>query len=73
MAEALWANRKAIALASGASAPTVRASSHYNNGRIYETAGQWSDALREYRYARDQKANAVYDRAIERMLQNGAR
>lgn len=73
VAEALWANRKAIALASGASAPTVRASSHYNNGRIYEKAGQWSDALREYRYARDQKANAVYDRAIERMLQNGAR
>jgi uncharacterized protein YfaP (DUF2135 family) len=72
VAEALWANRKAIALAHGATAPTVRASSHYNNGRIYEAANQWSDALREYRSAKQEKANTVYDNAIQRMLDKGA-
>ena len=73
VAEALWANRKAIALASGPSAATVRASSHYNNGRIYESAGQWADALREYGYARHERPNPVYDRAIERMIENEGR
>lgn len=72
VAEALWANRKAIALASGATAATVRASSHYNNGRIYEAAEQWSDALREYKYAKQEKQNTVYDKAIERMQAKGA-
>ncbi|MES2674530.1 MAG: tetratricopeptide repeat protein [Pseudomonadota bacterium] len=72
VAEALWANRKALALASGATAPTVRASSHYNNGRIYEAAEQWNDALREYKYAKQEKANAVYDTAIQRMIDKGA-
>ncbi len=72
VAEALWANRKAIALASGATAPTVRASSHYNNGRIYEASEQWNDALREYRYAKQEKQNTVYDNAIQRMLDKGA-
>lgn len=72
VAEALWANRKAIALASGNTAATVRASSHYNNGRIYEAAGQWSDALREYMYAKQQKNNPVYDAAINRMKEKGA-
>lgn len=72
VAEALWANRKAIALASGNTAATVRASSHYNNGRIYEAAGQWADALREYNYAKQQKSNPVYDTAIQRMTEKGA-
>ena len=72
VAEALWANRKAIALASGSTAATVRASSHYNNGRIYEAAGQWNDALREYNYAKQQKSNPVYDTAIQRMTEKGA-
>lgn len=71
VAEALWANRKAIALASGNTAATVRASSHYNNGRIYEAAGQWSDALREYKNAKQQKNNPVYDTAIQRMTEKG--
>ena len=71
VAEAMWANRKAIALANGPTAPTVRASSHFNNGKIYETAGQWSDALREYQYAKNEKANPVYDKAIQRMQQKG--
>ncbi len=73
VAEALWANRKAIALADGSTAATVRASSHYNNGKIYEDAGQWNDALREYHYAKREKSNPVYDKAIKRMQQKGAR
>lgn len=40
VAEALWANRKAIALARGPNANTVRASTHFNNGRIYEDKEQ---------------------------------
>ncbi|KPA97162.1 tetratricopeptide repeat protein [Pseudomonas asplenii] len=66
-AEAIWANRKAVALASGNSANTVRASSYYNIARIYENAGQFSDALRHYELAKEQKANPVYDTAIERV------
>lgn len=70
--EALWANRKAIALASGAAAPTTRASTHFNNGRIYENAGQLDDALREYESAVAEKYNSVYENAIRRVRQQGA-
>lgn len=73
VAEALWANRKAIALASGPSAATTRAGTHFNNGRIYEEAHQWADALREYQAARSEKSNPVYDKAIERVRQAGDR
>jgi len=66
-AEAIWANRKAIALANGATAATVRASSYYNIGRIYEDAGQFTDALSNYRAARREKSNPVYDAAITRV------
>lgn len=66
-AEAIWANRKAIALASGATAATVRASSYYNIGRMYEDAGQSANALENYQAARHEKANPVYDKAIERV------
>jgi hypothetical protein len=66
-AEAIWANRKAIALASGPTAATVRASSYYNIGRLYEEAGQFNDALSNYRAAKREKANAVYDAAIARV------
>lgn len=66
-AEAIWANRKAIALASGATAPTVRASSYYNIAKLYEESGQFADALRYYQLAKEQKANPVYDKAIERV------
>jgi Tetratricopeptide repeat len=72
VAEALWANRKAIALASGPSAPTTRAGTHFNNGRIYEEAQQWTDALREYQAARSEKSNPIYDKAIERVQGKGA-
>jgi tetratricopeptide (TPR) repeat protein len=71
VAEALWANRKAIALASGPNAATTRASTHFNNGRIYEDKEQWSDALREYRAAQAEKSNSVYQNAIARAEQHG--
>lgn len=66
-AEAIWADRKAIALASGTTAPTVRASSYYNIGRLYEDAGQYADALSNYQAAKREKANKVYDNAIQRV------
>ncbi|KVP39387.1 hypothetical protein BGV67_27865 [Burkholderia ubonensis] len=66
-AEAIWANRKAIALASGATAATVRASSYYNIGRMYESAGQFASALENYRAAKREKDNPVYDKAIQRV------
>jgi tetratricopeptide (TPR) repeat protein len=72
VAAALWANRKAIALASGHSAATTRASTHFNNGKIYEAARQWNDALREYESAVREKSSAVYENAIQRMRQQGA-
>lgn len=67
--EAIAADRKAIALASGPAASTIRASAYYDMARIYEDAGQLATALEHYHKAREQKANPVYDKAIER-LQN---
>jgi hypothetical protein len=72
VAEALWANRKAIALATGPAAPRTRASTHFNNGRIYENAGQLDDALREYESAVAEKYSPVYENAIRRVQQHGA-
>ena len=67
IAEAIWANRKAIALASGNNAATTRAGAYYNIAKIYENAGQYADALAHYKFAKEQKNNAVYDKAIERV------
>jgi hypothetical protein len=67
IAEALWANRKAIALANGPQAATTRAGTHFNNGKIYENALQWDDALREYMAAAVEKPNAIYEDAAQRM------
>jgi len=72
VSEALWANRKAIALASGPTAAQVRASSHYNNAKLYEAASQWSNAMREYKAAKREKANPAYDKGIARMQAKGA-
>jgi len=66
-AEAIWANRKAITLASGPQANTVKAGSYYNIGRIYEEKGRYADALRQYQLAKAQKANPVYDNAMNRV------
>ncbi|MEI6312923.1 MAG: tetratricopeptide repeat protein [Bacteroidota bacterium] len=67
LAEAIWANRKAISLASGATANTVRAGSYYNIARIYEDKGEYSNALQYYQLAKSQKENTVYDNAIVRV------
>lgn len=66
-AEALWANRKAIDLASGNKANVVRASSYFNIAKIYEKKGQWSNALQNYKLAKQNNANPVYDKAITRV------
>lgn len=67
IAEAIWANRKAIALAAGANAHVTRASSYFNVARIYEEAGQLDDALRQYELAYVEKPSGVYATAIGRM------
>lgn len=66
-AEAIWANRKAIALASGPTKNTVQASSHYNIARIYEDDSQWQDALDSYTTAKSLKENPAYAKGIQRM------
>jgi tetratricopeptide (TPR) repeat protein len=66
-AESIWANRKAIALASGANANTIRASSYYNIARLYEQNGEFDEALRHFKLASEQKSSSTYDNAIKRM------
>lgn len=66
-AEALWANRKSIALAHGPQANVVRAGAYYNIAKIYEGKGQYDDALQNYTKAKENKQNTVYDNAIKRM------
>ncbi|MGK0703858.1 tetratricopeptide repeat protein [Yokenella regensburgei] len=66
-AEAIWANRKAISLASGDNAATIRAGANYNIGKVYEAVGQFNDALEYYNAARNEKQNSVYDNAILRV------
>jgi uncharacterized protein YfaP (DUF2135 family) len=68
-AEALWANRKAIALASGANAATVKASSYYNIARVYEEDSKWAEALESYQSAQGFKSNPAYTKGIEKMKQ----
>lgn len=67
IAEAIWANRKAISLASGANATTTRANSYYNIAKIYENAGQYADALQHYQLANAQRNKPVYETAIARV------
>ncbi len=66
-AEAIWANRKAIVLASGKNASTIRAGANYNIGKIYEGEGQYNEALNYYKAAKNEKQNPVYDNAILRV------
>ncbi|MCB2388392.1 YfaP family protein [Thalassolituus alkanivorans] len=66
-AEALWANRKAIELASGNSKARVQASSYYNIARIYEASGRWQDALDNFRKAKSLREHSAYDSGITRM------
>ena len=66
-AEAIWANRKAVALASGATAPTVKAASYYNIARVYEEQGEWQAALDAFQQALSNKQNDAYTKGIDRM------
>ena len=66
-AEALWANRKAIALAEGKTKNTVQASSYFNIARIYEDDGKWQEALDNYTTAKGLKDHPAYNKGIERM------
>ncbi|MDD0844410.1 VWA domain-containing protein [Pseudomonas sp. Gutcm_11s] len=67
LADAVWANRQAIALARGDSRATVLASSYYNIARIFETQNQYEQALQNFIWAKSNKENQVYDKAIVRM------
>lgn len=67
LADAVWANRQAIALARGDSRATVLASSYYNIARIFETQNQYEQALQNFIWAKSNKDNPVYDKAIARM------
>ncbi|MFV7998087.1 tetratricopeptide repeat protein [Escherichia coli] len=66
IAEAIWANRKAISLASGVNAATTRANSYYNIAKIYETSGQNAEALQHYQLAYTEKNKPSYEEAIAR-------
>ncbi|MEL1263913.1 tetratricopeptide repeat protein [Pseudoxanthomonas putridarboris] len=67
-AEAIWASRKAIALADGQYANVTRANSHYNIGMLYEKAGQYEQALDSYQAAQRERPKPAYEEAIRRML-----
>ncbi|WP_199482041.1 tetratricopeptide repeat protein [Vibrio owensii] len=66
-AEALWANRKAIDLASGKNKNRVQASSYYNIARIYEATERWQDALDSFKRAKSLRQHDAYDKGIARM------
>ncbi|EGF5377351.1 tetratricopeptide repeat protein [Escherichia coli] len=67
IAEAIWANRKAISLASGVNAATTHANSYYNIAKIYETSGQNAEALQHYQLAYTEKNKPSYEEAIARV------
>lgn len=66
-AEALWANRKAIELASGNRADRIKAGSYYNIGRIYEASSEWQSALENFESASRLREHSAYQSGIERM------
>lgn len=68
-AEGLFANRKAIALATGSNANVVKASSYYNIARIYEDEGSWDDALSNYQSAMRLRDHDAYRKGVDRMNQ----
>lgn len=66
-AEAIWASRRAIALAKGAGAATIRAGAYYNIGKLYELDGQYERAMSNYLAARREKPDKSYDEALQRV------
>jgi uncharacterized protein YfaP (DUF2135 family) len=69
IAEAIWANRKAIALAHGPNQNVIQASSYYNIAKIYENQSHWEDALQNYTWAKERRQTDTYDSSIARMKQ----
>ncbi|VVS91915.1 tetratricopeptide repeat protein [Desulfoluna spongiiphila] len=64
---AIWANRKAIALARGKHKKTVSASSYYNIARIFEAQNKYEEALQNFIWAKSFKSHSAYDSGIARM------
>ena len=62
--EALWANQKAIALASN---NNTKAYSHYNIGKIYENNQDYAQAKQHYQLANQYKPSPSSDEAIQRV------
>ncbi len=66
-AKAVWANRKAIALAKGKHRSTVSASSYYNIARIFEAQNKFEQALQNFHWAKSFKRHSAYNSGIARM------
>ena len=66
-AEAIWANRKAIALADGKNKKRVQASSYYNIARIYESQNKWLKAKQHFELALSKREHSAYTKGINRM------
>ncbi len=66
-AKAIWANRKAIALAKGKHRSTVSASSYYNIARIFEAQNKFEQALQNFYWAKSFKHHSAYNSGITRM------
>jgi len=64
--EALWANRKAIATATGSTKHIVRASSFYNIGRMYEEKNDMESAMLNYGWAQQENPKQVYVDSLQR-------
>jgi len=66
-AEAIWANKKAIELASGVRTKEIKASSYYNIAKIYEQQHNYLKALKNYKHALENKEHPAYHKGIKRM------
>lgn len=67
IAEAIWANRKAIALADGKNKDRIQASSYYNIAKIYESQGLWTKAKHSFELALSKRQHDAYVSGIQRM------
>jgi tetratricopeptide (TPR) repeat protein len=66
-AEAIWANKKAIELASGVRTKEIKASSYYNIAKVYQVKKQYQNALNAYQKALSYKEHPAYHKGIARM------
>ena len=65
--EAIWANKKAIELASGSGADRVKASSYYNIAKTYEHQAKWQQSLSYYKKALAHRQHSAYTKGIARI------